>query len=201
MNKNLAIVISIITVIVLAGVVIMVPALFQPKTSMTVTFYDADDNVVWSEKTDYGLFEFGFVNEEGTEVSKAVVTVDYVVSGIDSGNNILVHCTFHVDAHLRTIMGGFAGEETWSSPTQLTTTTGSFSREFHLDNFIGVESTGKEWGWRINVDCTLNSRQYTSAAVLVSTAEPWEGTLGFNLDWSEPAAFAIVGSDFNFGPT
>lgn len=200
MNKNLAIAIGIIAVIVLAGVV-MVPALFPPKTSMTVTFYDADDNVVWSEKTDYGLFEFGFVTEAGTEVSKAVVTIDYVVSGITSGNTILVYCKFYVDAHLRTITGGFAGDETWISPAGLTTTTGSFSREFHLDDLIGVESTGKEWGWRINVDATLNCKQYTSLGVFVSSADPWEGTLGFNLDWSEPAAFTIVGSDFDFGPT
>ena len=202
MNKNLAIVISIIAVIVLAGVVIMVPALFQPKTSMTVTFYDADDNVVWSEKTDYGLFEFGFVTEAGSEITKAVVAVNYIVEGYDPDNTIRTHCNFYIDAHLRTITGGFAGDASYDSVVLVNTPTGSFTHDFYFADFIGVESTGKTWGWRVNVDATLECFEYLPNSIqLVDTADPWLGTLGFNVDWDEPAGFAIVGSDFNFGPT
>lgn len=200
MNKNLAIAIGVIVVIVLAGVV-MIPALFPPKTSMTVTFYDADDNIIWSEKTDYGLFEFGFVTEAGVEVSKAVVTVDYIVEGYEPLNTLYTKCTFYISARLRTITGGLAGNEAHTTPVK-SGSTGSFSREFLLDYIIGVESTGKEWGWRINVVATLECDEYdASTSEFLRSALPWEDSLGFNLDWSEPAAFAIVGSNFNFGPT
>ena len=187
MNKNLAIAIGVLAVIVLAGVV-MIPALFPAKTSMTVTFYDADD---------------GFTTEAGVEVTKAVVTVNYIVEGYDTANTIRTHCNFYIDAHLRTITGGFAGDASYDSVVLVNTPTGSFTHDFYFDNFVGVESTGKTWGWRINVDATLECFEYLPNSItLVDTAEPWTGTLGFNLDWSEPAvAFTIEGSDFNFGPT
>jgi len=199
MNKNLAIAIGVLAVIVLAGVA-MIPVLFPPTTSMTVTFYDADDNVVWSESTDYGLFEFAFTTEAGAEVTKAVVTVDYVVEGYESGYSIYTKCTFFVDAHLRTITGGLAGSATFTAPEK-TTATGSFAHDFYFADFIGVESTGKSSGWRVNVDATLECDEYGPRGGFVRSAIPWTGTLGFNLDWDEPAVFSIVGSNFNFGPT
>ena len=201
MNKNMAITLGVIGLIFLAGVV-MIPALFPPKTSMTVTFYDADDNVIWSESTSYGLFEFGFTTEAGAAVTKAVVTVTYIVEGYDTANTIRTHCNFFIDAHLRTITGGFAGSASYDSVVLVDTPTGSFSHDFYFADFVGVESTGKTWGWRINVDATLECFEYVANSItLVDTAEPWTGTLGFNLDWDEPAGFSIVGNDFDFGPT
>jgi hypothetical protein len=200
MNKNMAIAIGILSVIVLAGFFV-VPALFPAKTSMTVTFYDADDNVVWLERSNPGFFEFDFVTEAGAEVTKATVAVDYVVSGHESGNTVNIGCTFYVDAHLRTITGGFAGDAEYVCRVQ-TTATGTFTHDFYFADFVGVESTGKTWGWYIEVDATLIAREYLpGTTTLVATATPWTATLAFNLDWSEPAAFTIVGSDFNFGPT
>ena len=201
MNKNLAITIGVIVVIVLAGVV-MIPALFPPKTSMTVTFYDANDNVVWSEQTSYGLFEFGFTTEAGSEVTKAVVTVNYIVDGYDPANTIRTHCNFFIEAIPRGYRASPVGDASYDGIVLVNTPVGSFTHDFVFNDFMTVTQSGKDDGWRINVDATLECFEYyPNTITLVDTAEPWQGTLGFNLDWDEPAGFAIVGSGFNFGPT
>ncbi len=201
MNKNLAIAIGVLTVIVLAGVV-MIPALFPAKTSMTVTFYDADDNIVWSEKTDYGLFEFGFTTEAGAEVTKAVVTVNYIVEGYDPANTIRTHCNFFIEAIPRAYGASPVGDASYDSVVLVNTPSGSFTHDFYFNDFMTVTEAEKGVGWRINIDATLECIEYyPNTITVVDTAEPWTGTLGFNLDWDEPAAFSIVGSDFNFGPT
>ena len=204
MNKNLAIAIGVIVVIVLAGVV-MVPALFPPKTSMTVTFYDADDNVVWSEKTDYGLFEFAFIHE-GNIATKVRVDIDWVCSDYEADSVLAIQGTLDIEA----VVGGYdpvdgsAGSSTWSS-TGRTEPTGNMWTEFTLADFIDVDfSSGKYYGWGVTVTATLEATEKAPDGTLRGTATPWSDNLFFYLSWEEDVpdeVFTIVGQDFGFTPS
>ena len=146
MNRNTTIAIVIVVLLVIGGVsYVLIPAIF-PANSMTVTFYDADDNVVHSTSTELSLWPFAYIDAEGQEVTKVVVTVDYdtTFTGAGSLTGLFVDCTLTRTVKLNTMTGGIVNGPLEEEKT-LDLSTGTFTFTYWLSQLITpVDAVGTQ---------------------------------------------------------
>ena len=181
MNKNLAIALGIGVIALFAGIM-LVPALFPPATTgISVTFYDADGNVVWQESTE--LWPFA-ITHSGSVVSIAGVVISYTVSA-DAGDVIT-----DVSVVGELVIGESSAKTPWDVPRTSVTRPLSSSLNVHTfddeqivlaDLLMYPGSTDSiEYGWYLNFEVTLT---VTAVVNDIATEDTWSGFVRARLYW------------------
>ena len=184
--------IGIVLLLVVGGLAYFVMQAVNPTDSMTVQFYDANDELVATQSTDLFDFDFAFMSG-GVEVTKIVVIVDYdtTITSEEEVMNINIDCDLTWTVYLNTRAVSIVnGPETVSDSK--TTASGTFEWTFYLDELIpNPTAIEKENGWGIVFEATLSGTAYvggtTHAGGTLITATDWTGIVSSSITWDEIA--------------
>lgn len=189
MNRNAVIAVAIISLLVIGGLAyVVVPAMF-PANSMTVTFYDTDDNIVDSTSTELSLWPFAYIDAAGQEVTKVVVTVDYDTQFEGTPTSVNVICDLTYEVRLDTIQAGLVNGPYTDRLTK-TTESGTFTYTFYLNNLVTpVESAGMIYGWGLTFIAELTGSAIIDGQTVAATS--WSDGIHSRVDWSTPTLSMI----------
>lgn len=189
MNRNIAIGLGALVIILLGAAVIVLPALMNQSTpGMTVTLYDADGKKVYEVGAPTGaFFEFGFVNEDGSIVVTAVINIDYEVSVTGELGDVTVSGELVVES--------FPADMPELPPIITKTYTlganslliGSYEETVTLIDLINVLAYTIPMSYKYVFTATL------TATTDGATSEPWTDSCTLLIDWV-PDGLSIVGS-------
>ena len=184
MNRTMGIGIGVIVLLVVGGLAYVVLPAVYPTNSMTISFYDADDNLVQSTTTALSLWPWAFADAAGKEVTKVVVTVDYdtAFTGAGSPTGVHVGCKLTRTVKLNTYTGGIVNGPLEESKTS-GLSKGTFTFTYVLSQLISPVESGKACGWGITFEAEL-----TGTAVLdevLVTATPWTDSISAIVEWDE----------------
>ena len=185
MNRNMAIGIGVIVLLVVSGLAYVVLPAVYPANSMTISFYDADDNLVQSTTTALSLWPWAFADAAGKEVTKVVVTVDYdtAFTGAGGPTGVFVDCTLTRTVKLNTITGGIVNGPLEEVKT-LDLSKGTFTFTYWLSQLISpVESMGETYGWGITFEAELTGSANLDGVPV--TATPWTDSITAIITWDE----------------
>jgi hypothetical protein len=199
MNRNIAI--GLIVLLVVAGLAFFVPTfLTQDTATMTVTFYDADDNVLYTATTKPTIIGWpgSFVTPDGSPIDHIDVTIEYTVTVSDSSLSWL-HVISQLDVsttiteydrdHTPTVVPvNYISEP----PQNFEVLTEEYTVTFTMVELIPVVTpSGKTNNWDILFKLDLTAEGETVDGTELSAEDHKE--LGFEIKWLDPT-FSIVGS-------
>ena len=201
--------IILITILAIAGVALIVmPAISKDsENTMSVYFYDEDDELIQSITNNPLAFDWDFaIVYDDFVVAKIAVVMTYLVAFEKLGFedvNIVGNLVWTVNALDSVETELFTGE----APAQMSDDwQDSFAFIIYTEDLIPdpdkLDGIGKEWGWRIHFTAALSG----SATVDGETVhpEPWTDTayvdLGWDADIPETNAMTFVTASFGVAP-
>ena len=198
MNTKIA-AIAIILIISAGLLVVMIPYVFPDSNTMTITFYNAKDEVVYSKSTQLTLVPLSFLDASGVEVTKVVITIDYNTEWTgESLSSISMSCDLTWIVRLNTTSSGIINGPITDSRTK-TTETGTFEYTYYLSSVISpVGSTGKTYGWVIRFDVILTASATIDGESVESA--PWTGYSYSAISWTEISRTLSI-TDVQIGTT